>query len=308
MQIRILGGVLLVLSLAGGLRMGHADESADAQTAIGATLDAFHQAASEANAAPYFALLTDDAVFLGTDATERWPKQAFEAFARPYFEKGKGWTYVSTQRDIVLDPNGTHATFDELLHNESYGTCRGSGMLRVVSGQWRIAQYNLSIPVPNALAREFVARIRAAEAKGPAVRTVLIVRHFDTEGDTEDRPLSAAGRAHAARLATMLAEAGVTRCITSRYKRTQETLAPLATSLGLTLQPDERSMAELASALKTGPDATVLVAGHSNTAAELLQELGVKDEVTIPEDRFGDLFLVRIPAGATPSLLRLRVP
>lgn len=308
MQIRILGVLLLVVSLTGGLRMAHADKGTDSRAAIGAVLDAFHASASKADATRYFALLTEDAVFLGTDATERWPKQAFESFARPYFEKGKGWTYVSTQRNVVLDPNGTHATFDELLHNESYGTCRGSGMLRVVGGTWRIAQYNLSIPVPNALAREFVARIRAADAQAHAVRTVLVMRHLETAGEAEDRPLSDVGRARAERLATLLAEAGITRCITSRYKRTQETLAPLAAAQGLKLEPDERSMADLASALRTGTDATVLVAGHSNTAPELLRELGVKDEVKIPEDRFGDLFLVRIPTGGTPSLLRLRVP
>jgi hypothetical protein len=40
-----------------------------------------------------------------------------------------------------------------LLDSASYGECRGSGVLRQVGGDWKIAQYNLSIPIPNALAK-----------------------------------------------------------------------------------------------------------------------------------------------------------
>jgi hypothetical protein len=28
-------------------------------------------------------------LFIGTDATENWGKPAFQAFAKPYFDKGK---------------------------------------------------------------------------------------------------------------------------------------------------------------------------------------------------------------------------
>ena len=38
----------------------------------------------------YFAHFADDAVFMGTDATERWDKAAFRAYAHPHFAKGKG--------------------------------------------------------------------------------------------------------------------------------------------------------------------------------------------------------------------------
>jgi ketosteroid isomerase-like protein len=122
-------------------------------------LKSFHAAAANADSQAYFNLLTADAVFLGTDATERWEKPAFKAFVEPYFSKGSGWTYTPTAQNISLSQDGETAFFDELLLNESYGQCRGSGMLRLTAKGWKIAQYNLSIPLPNALAKEVVATI-----------------------------------------------------------------------------------------------------------------------------------------------------
>ena len=125
------------------------------------TLDAFHEAASRADGEAYFALMTKDAVYIGTDATERWSLAEFRAFAEPYFEKGRGWTYVPTQRKIAIGPDGSTAWFDELLENASYGTTRGTGVLVRDGEEWKIAQYHLTIPVPNDLAKQVVEMIRA---------------------------------------------------------------------------------------------------------------------------------------------------
>lgn len=127
------------------------------------TLDAFHEAASRADGKAYFALMTNDAVYIGTDATERWSLTEFRAFAEPYFEKGRGWTYVPTQREIVIGPGGSTAWFHELLENASYGTTRGTGVLVRDGAEWKIAQYHLTIPVPNDLAKEVVEMIRTRE-------------------------------------------------------------------------------------------------------------------------------------------------
>ncbi len=53
--------------------------------------------------------------------------------------------------------------FDEVLDSESYGECRGSGVLRRIDGNWRIVQYNLTIPLPNEIAAEVVERIRTLQ-------------------------------------------------------------------------------------------------------------------------------------------------
>jgi len=128
----------------------------DPETVAAATavLDAFHTAAAHADGERYFACLADDAIFLGTDATE------FRAFADPYFSAGRGWTYEAVERHVYLNSSGTTAWFDERLTNESYGECRGTGVLCLVDDRWRIVQYNLAIPVPNELAKDLVEMIR----------------------------------------------------------------------------------------------------------------------------------------------------
>ncbi len=123
---------------------------------------ALHEAASNADGDRYFALFTRDAVFLGTDPDERWTLAEFRAFAEPYFSQGRGWTYHQVAHQLRVSDGGRTAWFDEELFNQSYGRCRGSGVVvRGGDGVWRIAQYNLSIPMPNDLTGDFVARIRA---------------------------------------------------------------------------------------------------------------------------------------------------
>ncbi|GAA6150812.1 nuclear transport factor 2 family protein [Pseudoteredinibacter isoporae] len=133
---------------------------ADAQQAVNNTLDRFHQYAAEANGQAYFELMSDDMVYLGTDASERWSKSDFKAYALPYFNKGRGWLYTAQERHIILSADGTLAWFDELLNNEKYGVVRGSGVLSLTKDGWRLRQYNLAFPIPNALAGEFTARMK----------------------------------------------------------------------------------------------------------------------------------------------------
>ena len=130
---------------------------------IAKVLNSFHQAAAEAQAKPYFNLMSQDAIFLGTDANERWSKEEFKAFVAPYFSKGTGWIYTPTERNISLVKQGQLAFFDELLLSETYGTCRGSGVLIKTNQGWKISQYNLSIPMPNGIAKALVKQIKSFE-------------------------------------------------------------------------------------------------------------------------------------------------
>ncbi len=128
---------------------------------ISLTLDKFHQAAAEANAEVYLSLLANDAVFLGTDASERWTKKQFSAFVLPYFNQGKGWLYEMKDRNISLLGDNLVAFFDEILENENYGRCRGTGVLIKTNQGWKISQYNLSIMVPNDVAKKVVEQIKS---------------------------------------------------------------------------------------------------------------------------------------------------
>jgi ketosteroid isomerase-like protein len=134
--------------------------AADDRAAIHRALDDWHDAAADADEARYFGAMAPEFVFLGTDATERWNVAAFREFAHPYFAKGKAWTFLPRNRHVMLAPSGDVAWFDEKLDSASYGECRGSGVLRRIDGAWKIAHYNLTIPIPNDLAKTVVGMIR----------------------------------------------------------------------------------------------------------------------------------------------------
>lgn len=136
-------------------------------TAINSTLDQLHAAASKADGSRYFKLFTDDAVYIGTDAAERWSIKEFRAFAEPYFAKGTGWTYKPRSRHVTVADIPCHcvAWFDELLDSESYGTSRGTGVLVLKNGSWKISQYALTFPIPNDLAKGMTTEIKAFEAR-----------------------------------------------------------------------------------------------------------------------------------------------
>ncbi|MDO9337187.1 MAG: nuclear transport factor 2 family protein [Caulobacter sp.] len=134
---------------------------------INQTLDAVHDAAARADADRYFGLYAKDAIYIGTDAAERWTIAQFRAYAEPYFAQGKGWTYRPRERHVTVtdDPCRCIAWFDELLDSDSYGTSRGTGVMVVQDGEWKVAQYALTFPMPNDLAKGFTDQIKAFEAK-----------------------------------------------------------------------------------------------------------------------------------------------
>jgi ketosteroid isomerase-like protein len=142
-----------------------ASPDASPEGAVAAVLDDWHAAAAAAQEDRYFGHFAEGAVFLGTDGTERWTREEFRQFAHPYFAKGKAWSFRAAKRQIAFSPDGTVAWFDEVLETPNLGPCRGSGVLLLQKGKWRIAQYNLSVPIPNDLMDEIKARIEKYEKR-----------------------------------------------------------------------------------------------------------------------------------------------
>ena len=134
---------------------------ASAQAAVGAVLDDWHAAAAAADEPRYFKHFAPDAVFLGTDGSERWTVEEFRRYAHPYFAKGRAWTFKPAGRHVLISRDGAVAWFDEALDTPNLGPARGSGVLVRIKGAWKIAHYNLSVPIPNALMKEFKERIEA---------------------------------------------------------------------------------------------------------------------------------------------------
>jgi ketosteroid isomerase-like protein len=142
---------------------------ADPKAAVAAVLDDWHKAAAAADEPRYFGHFTADGVFMGTDATERWTRDEFRAWSKPYFSKGKAWSFKPVKRNISLSKDGTFAWFDETLNTPNLGPSRGSGVLVKEGNAWKIAQYNLSVPIPNDLMGDVTKRVAAYE-KAQAVK------------------------------------------------------------------------------------------------------------------------------------------
>ncbi|TLP76989.1 nuclear transport factor 2 family protein [Maribacter sp. ACAM166] len=136
--------ISLLLLLIGSVLFGQNNK----KSAISESLDAWHAAATSANFETYFDLMTNDAVFIGTDASENWQRDEFMSYAKPHFDNGKAWDFTVVERNIYLNESADIAWFDELLDTQMK-ICRGSGILKEINGKWKIAHYVLSIAVPN---------------------------------------------------------------------------------------------------------------------------------------------------------------
>lgn len=137
-----------VISCASFHKPSSVKEISEIKNDINAVLNNWHLAASEANFDAYFGKMDSISVFIGTDAGENWTKQQFEAFSKPYFDKGKAWDFKTLERNIYINKTGDFVWFDELL-NTWMGTCRGSGVLEKTNTKWKIKHYVLSVAIPN---------------------------------------------------------------------------------------------------------------------------------------------------------------
>ena len=107
---------------------------------------------------------------------------------------------------------------------------------------------------------------------------VLLVRHAERAAEPRSDPeLTPEGQARAQALARALEQAGVTAIITTQFRRTQDTAAPLAAARGL--KPEiveakrgEDHVAAVAAAVRR-LGGVVLVVGHSNTVPAIAAAL-----------------------------------
>lgn len=118
-------------------------------------LDNWHKAAADANYKNYFGAMDSISVFVGTDASEVWDKKAFQNYSKPYFDKGKAWTFHTLERNIYTENESNYIWFDELLDTRM-GICRGSGVVKNTSDGLTIKHYVLSAAVPNEKMNELI--------------------------------------------------------------------------------------------------------------------------------------------------------
>ena len=117
---------------------------------IGKVLDDFHDAAAHGDKDRYLGHLSEDAVFMGTDEWERWPKNPdFIDYVDSRFENGRGWNYKSVERKIRVSESADVAWFDEVVFSETNGRFRGTGVLTMRDGSWMISHYAMSFLILN---------------------------------------------------------------------------------------------------------------------------------------------------------------
>ena len=134
--------------------------------AIGAVIDNFHDAAAHGDKTRYLDQLTDDAVFMGTDEWERWPKQPdFIDYVGSRFKDGTGWKYQSVERTIKISASSEFAWFDEVIFSASNGRFRGTGVLSRQDGRWKIAHYAMSFLIFNENWDDVIELSRKAKAR-----------------------------------------------------------------------------------------------------------------------------------------------
>ena len=102
----------------------------------------------------------------------------------------------------------------------------------------------------------------------------------------------------------MLKDADIGTIISTPYKRTQQTAAPLAAALGITITSVGARDTAKVPALVRGAERNVLIVGHSNSVPAILKELGITTPVSIAETEYDNLFIVT--TGEPPRLVRLR--
>ena len=143
----------------------------------------------------------------------------------------------------------------------------------------------------------------AAEDQG----TIFIIRHAEKLSKAPDALLSPAGHARANCLAHLLGEANIQTVFTSNIRRTHQTASPLARARHLTIQtipkdnPDELVLKAKAAA----QNGDVLIVGHQETVADIVQRLGGGTMPRVDPNEFDRLTILHLtPSGATVTILR----
>jgi len=127
---------------------------------------------------------------------------------------------------------------------------------------------------------------------GPTT-TVIVVRHAEKAATPpEDPPLTAAGQERAESLAHVLEKAGVDVIFATTFQRTQQTVAPTASNLGLTPIIIDATDQLVSTILSNHRGKQVLVAGHSPTVPDIIHKLGGPSGLMIND--YDNLFVVHI--------------
>lgn len=138
--------------------------------------------------------------------------------------------------------------------------------------------------------------------------TVYLVRHAEKDisnPSDQDPGLTAEGEARAQALRTLLEGQKIDALYATKYKRTKNTLVPLAQARNLNvIEYEAHDFNGLENKiLQQYPGGTVVVAGHSNTILPIVEALGAKRPVPdIPDSQYDYIFKVVVAPDGTATV------
>lgn len=160
---RFLPAAFLFLGLLLGLsNLARAEPDARLTSQVNAFVDEWHDDAANARMA-YFDKIAPDGVYIGTDRSELWKRDAFKAWARKYFDRKSAWSFKATRRNVYASADQSLIWFDELLDTPNMGPCMASGVIRKTPTGFEIVHYQLSMAVPNEVAGQVTKLIAGHE-------------------------------------------------------------------------------------------------------------------------------------------------
>src|SRR5215207_7020946 len=142
------------------------------------------------------------------------------------------------------------------------------------------------------------------------VTTVILVRHAEKkiEPTNPDPDLAPEGVERAQEIARVFGDAGVNAIYATQFKRTQQTVKPLADRTGVPVTLlDANKTDELVKRIQTGHRGqTVFVAGHNNSVPAIVSTLSGESYPVIPESEYDNLFIVTIYRFGKAKVLKLK--
>jgi 2,3-bisphosphoglycerate-dependent phosphoglycerate mutase len=142
------------------------------------------------------------------------------------------------------------------------------------------------------------------------VTTIILVRHAEKiiDPNNPDVDLSPAGQARALEIVRMFGDAGINAIYATQYKRTQQTVKPLADKLGLPVTVvNARSTPDLLAQIRAqNSGQTIFIAGHNNTVPEIIAALGGPQYPIIPEPEFDNLYIVTAYRTGKAKVVKLK--
>jgi broad specificity phosphatase PhoE len=145
--------------------------------------------------------------------------------------------------------------------------------------------------------------------------TVFVMRHAEKAlTPPDDPPLSPTGEARATALAEQFGRApkglGLDCIYVSEFRRTQETVRPLADRLGIPMiTVPAANPAEVAKrALKEYRGGRVLIVGHSNTVPAIVEALSGDEVPEMDDSEFGVVYMVAVPRFSRAAVTRFDFP